>query len=122
MSINTKESIAAKIPSSYLQYHKNISQYIEDSISTAQLAKKHGLDISDKVESQIGYDLSDRIAKIHEIDISDRLRTLLPKLGKELTALKISEEIVLGKYGGTTIEEFEHEEVLKKYYEKSESG
>lgn len=105
MSINTKESIAAKIPSSYLQYHKNISQYIEDSISTAQLAKKHGLDISDKVESQIGYDLSDRIAKIHEIDISDRLRTLLPKLGKELTALKISEEIVLGKYGGTTIEE-----------------
>ncbi|HEX6378304.1 MAG TPA: DNA polymerase II large subunit [Nitrososphaeraceae archaeon] len=105
MSINTKDSIAAKIPSSYLQYHKNISQYIEDSISTAQLAKKHGLDISDKVESQIGYDLSDRIAKIHEIDISDRLRTLLPKLGKELTALKISEEIVLGKYGGTTIEE-----------------
>ena len=105
MSTNTKESIAAKIPSSYLQYHKNISQYIEDSISTAQLAKKHGLDISEKVESQIGYDLSDRIAKIHEIDISDRLRTLLPKLGKELTALKISEEIVLGKYGGTTIEE-----------------
>ncbi|MGE5821423.1 MAG: hypothetical protein ACM31M_02425, partial [Nitrososphaerota archaeon] len=82
MSTNTKESIAAKIPSSYLQYHKNISQYIEDSICTAQLAKKHGLDISEKVESQIGYDLSDRIAKIHEIDISDRLRTLLPKLGK----------------------------------------
>jgi DNA polymerase II large subunit len=105
LSTNTKESNAAQIPSSYLQYHKIISQYIEDSISTAQLAKKHGLDISEKVESQIGYDLPDRIAKIHEIDISNRLRTLLPKLGKELTALKISEEIVLGKYGGTTIEE-----------------
>ena len=105
MSTNTKESNGAQIPSSYLQYHKIISQYIEDSISTAQLAKKHGLDISEKVESQIGYDLPDRIAKIHEIDISNRLRTLLPKLGKELTALKISEEIVLGKYGGTTIEE-----------------
>jgi DNA polymerase II large subunit len=105
LSTNTKESNAAIIPSSYLQYHKIISQYIEDSISTAQLAKKHGLDISEKVESQIGYDLPDRIAKIHEIDISNRLRTLLPKLGKELTALKISEEIVLGKYGGTTIEE-----------------
>ncbi|MDP9492838.1 MAG: DNA polymerase II large subunit, partial [Thermoproteota archaeon] len=105
MSTNTKESNAAQIPSNYLQYHKIISQYIEDSISTAQLAKKHGLDISEKVESQIGYDLPDRIAKIHEIDISNRLRTLLPKLGKELTALKISEEIVLGKYGGTTIEE-----------------
>jgi DNA polymerase II large subunit len=105
LSTNTKESNAAQIPSNYLQYHKIISQYIEDSISTAQLAKKHGLDISEKVESQIGYDLPDRIAKIHEIDISNRLRTLLPKLGKELTALKISEEIVLGKYGGTTIEE-----------------
>jgi len=29
----------------------------------------------------------------------------LPELGKELTALKIAEEIVLGKYGGVTIEE-----------------
>lgn len=105
MSTNTKESINTQIPSSYLQYHKNISQYIERSISTAQAAKRHGLDISEKVESQIGYDLPDRIAKIHEIDISNRLRTLLPKLGKELTALKISEEIVLGKYGGTTVEE-----------------
>jgi DNA polymerase II large subunit len=105
LSGNTKENNDTVIPSNYLQYHKNISQYIEESISAAQAAKKHGLDISEKVESQIGYDLPDRIAKIHEIDISDRLRVLLPKLGKELTALKISEEIVLGKYGGTTIEE-----------------
>jgi DNA polymerase II large subunit len=105
LSINTKESNNTQIPSYYLQYHKKISQYIDDSISAAQAAKKHGLDISEKVESQIGYDLPDRIAKIHEIDISNRLRILLPKLGKELTALKISEEIVLGKYGGTTIEE-----------------
>ena len=105
MSSNIKESNNTQVPSNYLQYHKNISQYIEDSITAAQTAKKQGFDISEKVESQIGYDLPDRIAKIHEIDISDRLRILLPKLGKELTALKISEEIVLGKYGGTTIEE-----------------
>ena len=106
MSTNTRsKSNDVQIPASYVKYHKNISQYIEDSISTAQKAKEHGFDISEKVESQIGYDLPDRIAKIHEIDISNRLRTLLPKLGKELTALKISEEIVLGKYGGTTIEE-----------------
>ena len=81
MSSNTKES--NNIPSNYLQYHKNISQYIEESMSAAQAAKKHGLDISEKVESQIGYDLPDRIAKIHEIDISNRLRVLLPKLGKK---------------------------------------
>ena len=62
--------------------------------------QRHGLDISEKVESQIGYDLLDRIAKIHEIDISNRLRTLLPELGKELTAFKISEEIALGKFEG----------------------
>ncbi|HEX7818608.1 MAG TPA: hypothetical protein VF419_04455, partial [Nitrososphaeraceae archaeon] len=96
MSIHTKEN-KVQIPSSYIEYHQKISEYIDDSISVAQEAKRQGLDISEKVESQIGYDLPDRIAKIHEIDISNRLRTLLPKLGKELTALKISEEIALGK-------------------------
>ncbi|HJY09635.1 MAG TPA: DNA polymerase II large subunit [Nitrososphaeraceae archaeon] len=94
-----------QIPSYYIEYHQKISKYIEDSVSIAQAAKKHGLDISEKVESQVGYDLPDRIAKIHEIDISSRLRTLLPELGKELTAFKIAEEIVLGKYGGISIEE-----------------
>jgi DNA polymerase II large subunit len=102
---HTKENKDSQIPSYYIKYHQKISKYIEDAISVAQEAKKKGLDISDKVESQIGYDLPDRIAKIHELDISSRLRILLPELGKELTALKIAEEIVLGKYGGTTIEE-----------------
>jgi len=105
LSTHTKESKDVQIPSSYIEYHQKISEYINDSISVAQEAKRHGLDVSEKIESQIGYDLPDRIAKIHEIDISNRLRTLLPKLGKELTALKISEEIALGKFGGITIEE-----------------
>ena len=105
MSTHTKENKDVQIPSSYIEYHQKISEYINDSISVAQEAKRQGLDISEKIESQIGYDLPDRIAKIHEIDISNRLRTLLPKLGKELTALKISEEIALGKFGGITIEE-----------------
>ncbi|HEU5446685.1 MAG TPA: DNA polymerase II large subunit [Nitrososphaeraceae archaeon] len=105
MSTHTKENKDVQIPSSYIEYHEKISEYIKDSISVAQEAKRHGLDISEKVESQIGYDLPDRIAKIHEIDISNRLRTLLPELGKELTAFKISEEIALGKFGGTTLEE-----------------
>ena len=105
MSTHTKENKDVQIPSSYIEYHQKISEYINDSISVAQEAKRQGLDISEKIESQIGYDLPDRIAKIHEIDISSRLRTLLPKLGKELTALKISEEIALGKFGGITIEE-----------------
>ena len=105
MSTDTKENNDVQIPSSYIEYHQKISEYIKDSISVAQKAKRFGLDISKKVESQIGYDLPDRIAKIHEIDISGRLRTLLPELGKELTAFKISEEIALGKFGGITIEE-----------------
>jgi DNA polymerase II large subunit len=105
LSSHTNESKNVQIPSHYIAYHNEISKYIEDSIFVAQTAKKHGVDISEKVESQIGYDLADRIAKIHEIDISSRLRTLLSELGKEMTALKIAEEIVLGKYGGMTIEE-----------------
>ena len=87
MSSHTNESKNVQIPSHYIVYHNEISKYIEDSIIVAQTAKKHGLDISEKVESQIGYDLADRIAKIHEIDISSRLRTLLPEFGKEMTAL-----------------------------------
>ena len=105
MNNRIKEARNSEIPPFYIEYHQKISKYIEDTISIAQAAKKEGLDISEKVESQIGYDLPDRIAKIHDIDISDRLRTLLPKLGKEQTALKIAEEIVLGRYGGETIEE-----------------
>ncbi|HZO10947.1 MAG TPA: DNA polymerase II large subunit, partial [Nitrososphaeraceae archaeon] len=105
MSSHIKENLDIQIPSHYIEYHQKISKYIENSISVAQTAKNKGIDISEKVESQIGYDLPDRIAKTHEIDISSRLRTLLPELGKELTALKIAEEIVIGKYGGVTIEE-----------------
>ena len=105
MSTHTKGNKNVQIPSSYIEYHQKISEYINDSLTVAEEAKRRGLDISEKVESQIGYDLPDRIAKIHEIDISSRLRTLLPKLGKELTALKISEEIALGKFGGLTIDE-----------------
>ncbi|HVD08914.1 MAG TPA: DNA polymerase II large subunit, partial [Nitrososphaeraceae archaeon] len=105
MSSHIKENKDVQIPSHYIEYHQKISKYIENSISVAQTAKNNGFDISEKVESQIGYDLPDRIAKIHEIDISSRLRTLLPELGRELTALKIAEEIVLGKYGGKSIEE-----------------
>ena len=93
MTNHTKDNQDTQIPSYYIKYHQKISKYIEDAVSVAQEAKKKGLDISDKVESPIGYDLPDRIAKIHEIDISSRLRTLLPELGKELTALKIAEEI-----------------------------
>jgi DNA polymerase II large subunit len=74
---HTKENKDPQIPSYYIKYHQKISKYIEDAVSVAQEAKKKGLDISDKVESQIGYDLPDRIAKIHELDISSRLSTML---------------------------------------------
>lgn len=90
MSSHIKENKDVQIPSHYIEYHQKISKYIENSISVAQTAKNNGLDISEKVESQIGYDLPDRIAKIHEIDISSRLRTLLPELGKRINSTKDS--------------------------------
>ncbi|MDW0223628.1 MAG: hypothetical protein QOC40_10975, partial [Nitrososphaeraceae archaeon] len=65
MTNHTKENQDTQIPSYYREYHQKISRYIEDALSVAQEAKKKGLDISDKVESPIGYDLPDRIAKIH---------------------------------------------------------
>jgi DNA polymerase II large subunit len=41
---------------------------------------------------------------MHEIDISERLRILLMQTGKELSALKIAEEIALGMYGTEELE------------------
>ncbi len=90
---------AIQMPKYYLNNQRNILRNIQNNFDLATRARKKGLDVSDKVESKIAYDLSDRVAKMHNIDIANRLRVLLAQTSKEKATLKIAEEIALGEYG-----------------------
>jgi DNA polymerase II large subunit len=87
------------MPQYYLNYQHCILKNIQKTFELATRARKRGLDVSDKVEPKIAYDLADRVAKMHNIDIANRLRSLLSHTTKEKTALKIAEEIAIGEYG-----------------------
>ncbi|HET7345076.1 MAG TPA: DNA polymerase II large subunit [Nitrososphaeraceae archaeon] len=88
-----------QMPEYYLNNQRNILRNIQCNFELATRARKEGLDVSDRVESKIAYDLADRVAKMHNIDIANRLRVLLAQTTKEKATLKIAEEIVLGEYG-----------------------
>jgi DNA polymerase II large subunit len=88
-----------QMPEYYLNNQRNILRNIQCNFELATRARKEGLDVSDRVESKIAYDLADRVAKMHNIDIANRLRVLLAQTTKEKATLKIAEEIALGEYG-----------------------
>jgi DNA polymerase II large subunit len=87
-----------KSPSFYNNYHIKILESLNKIYQIAYDARKQGIDVSEKIESRIVYDLADRVAKMHDINITNRLRDLLSKTTKEKAALKISEEIAQGEY------------------------
>src|SRR5438128_1482748 len=78
--------------------------------SLASLARSKGLDPSAKVESQTTYDLAERVEKaVGPAGIAERIRELVKIISREETALKVSEEIVLGRFGS-----FEEEEAAEQ--------
>src|SRR5918912_3804201 len=87
------------MPEYYLNYQHEILTNVERSFELATKGRKMGLDVSDRVEPKIAYDLADRVAKMHNIDIANRLRALLSHTTKEKATLKIAEEIAIGEYG-----------------------
>src|ERR671925_761042 len=87
------------MPKYYLNYQHEILKNVKGSFELATKARRMGLDVSDRVEPKIAYDLADRVAKMHNIEIADRLRALLSQTTKEKAALKIAEEIAAGEYG-----------------------
>src|SRR5918993_943545 len=93
-----QELSSLKRPSFYHNYHKNLLNFLNEIYLIASDARLQGIDVSEKIESRIVYDLADRVAKMHDINITNRLRNLLSETTKEKAALKISEEIAQGKY------------------------
>ena len=88
------------LPQYYVNYQESILENVQRTFDIGAEARMKGIDVTDRVESKIAFDLSDRVAKMHDIDIADRLRELLSNTSKEKAALKIAEEIALGEYGG----------------------
>ena len=81
-------------------YTKKIEEEYKRQYEIASEARSKGLDPSWKVESQTTYDLAERVEKsVGPIGVATRIRELSKLISREETALKISEDIVLGHFG-----------------------
>ena len=81
-------------------YARRLHDEYNRQYSLASLARSKGLDPSTKVESQTTYDLAERVEKaVGPVGIAERIRELVKIISREETALKVSEEIVLGQFG-----------------------
>jgi DNA polymerase II large subunit len=81
-------------------YAKRIHDEYNQQYQIATLARSKGLDPSSKVESQTTYDLAERVEKaVGPPGVAARIRELNKIISREETALKVSEEIVLGRFG-----------------------
>ncbi len=81
-------------------YARRLHDEYDRQYSLANLARSKGLDPSTKVESQTTYDLAERVEKaVGPVGIAERIRELVKIISREETALKVSEEIVLGQFG-----------------------
>ena len=94
-----------KATQGYLQYLDSILSNFFLAYKKAEEVRKLGLDPDLKVESEPAFDLSERVEKLLNVNLGGRIRELLQNLRSELVALKISEEIALGKFGFFSIEE-----------------
>jgi DNA polymerase II large subunit len=81
-------------------YARRLHDEYNRQYSIASLARSKGFDSSSKVESQTTYDLAERVEKaVGPVGIAERIRELVKIISREETALKVSEEIVLGQFG-----------------------
>lgn len=93
----------APFPAKMGPYYMDILSQYEAAHRTASLARAKGLDPVEIVESKTVFDLADRVNQMLRLDqfegLVDRLRELLCTTSKERSALTISQEIALGKFG-----------------------
>jgi DNA polymerase II large subunit len=81
-------------------YSEKLKAEYDRQYEIAKIARAKGLDPSLKVESDTTYDLADRVEKsVGPVGVAERIRELRKQISREETALKVSEEIVLGRFG-----------------------
>ena len=86
-------------PDHYRQYNRLLFKELSELHKTASEARSKGLDPSNKVETDIAFDLADRVDRMFNLPLADRLRELLGKDRPEYAALQLAEEVALGKFG-----------------------
>jgi DNA polymerase II large subunit len=92
-------------PKHYKDYNKIIIEELLNAYNKGLLARKKGLDPSENIETEIAYDLSDRVERMFNLPVANRLRELLSNHRTEYSALKLAEEVSLGKFGYFETEE-----------------
>jgi len=81
-------------------YARRLRDEYDRQYESASQARAKGLDPSLRVESETTYDLADRVEKsVGPVGVAERIRELRKQISREETALKVSEEIVLGRFG-----------------------
>ena len=94
-------------PPHYYTYNQSILESLRLSKDIANRCRGKGLDPTLEIESKITFDLADRIESLMDLEgVADRLRKMFLQHTKEETALKIAEELALGRF-----EEFETTQV-----------
>ncbi len=88
------------------RYSSNIKELYERQYAIAVTARAKGLDVTSRVESESTYDLAERVEKsVGPKGVAARIRELNKLISREETALKVSEEIILGRFGRMEEEE-----------------
>ncbi|MGQ9718538.1 MAG: DNA polymerase II large subunit [Nitrososphaerales archaeon] len=90
----------APFPKKYISYYEGILQQIHHQYTLSSKARSKGKDPTLEVESKQAFDLAERVEHLIKITgLAKRLRELLPTHNKESMALRLAEEVALGKFG-----------------------
>lgn len=94
----------------YSKYFSYIEREVERIFEVAKKARAKGVDPSLEPESSIARDLAERVEKLVELPgLAERIRELSKVTSREILTLKISEEILYGRFG-----HFEAKEAAEK--------
>jgi DNA polymerase II large subunit len=81
-------------------YFKRLKEQLEGVYDVARQARAKGFDPSREPESVVTHDVAERVEKaVGPVGVASRIRELSGVMQRELVALKIAEDIALGKYG-----------------------
>lgn len=88
------------IKSEHEAYFRQLREQVELTYNVAKQARAKGLDPSPEPESLVTHDVAERVEKaVGPKGVASRIRELSLVMQRELVALKMAEEIALGKYG-----------------------
>ena len=104
--------MAATVLSEHDAYFQRLKEQLDKIYDVARQARAKGFDPSPEPESLLTHDVAERVEKaVGPVGVASRIRELSDVMQRELVALKIAEEIALGKYGG--IEEGAAEQAVR---------